>query len=97
MPRALRIGNGIAIAVFAGVVDIDGHAREPLDHVFAGEAACQLVPQAAMLMLGGASEFVVADLHFAEEDSAGSSETRPRVVSRTARGCSQISLSMKCL
>ena len=34
-------------------------------------AACQLVPQAAMLMLGARGQLFVGDLHFAEEDFAG--------------------------
>ena len=31
------VGDGVAVAVLAGVVDIDGEAGEALDHEFAGE------------------------------------------------------------
>ena len=32
------VGDGVAVAVFAGVVDVDGEAGEALDHELAGEA-----------------------------------------------------------
>ncbi len=35
--EGVAVGDGIAIAVFAGVVDVDGQTREALDHVLAGE------------------------------------------------------------
>ena len=35
--EGVAIGDGIAIAIFAGVVDVDRQAGEALDHVFAGE------------------------------------------------------------
>jgi hypothetical protein len=96
--EGVGVGDGRAVAVFAGVVDFDGDAGEALDHVFAGEAACQLVPQAAMLMLVICGEFSSGSIFISLRKTwPESSETRPRVVSRMARGCSQISLSMKCL
>jgi hypothetical protein len=35
--KGVAIGDGIAIAVFARVIDIDGQAGQALDHVFAGQ------------------------------------------------------------
>ena len=35
--ECVAIGDGIAIAVLAGVVHVDGQAREALDHVLAGK------------------------------------------------------------
>ena len=69
--EGVAIGNGIAIAVFAGVVDVDGHAREALDHVFAGERGMPAGAAGGDVDAGGAGEFVVVDFHFAEEDVAG--------------------------
>ncbi len=69
--ECVAIGDGIAIAVFAGVVDIDGHAGEALDHVFAGEGGVPAGTAGGDVDARGAGEFVVIDLHFAEEDAAG--------------------------
>ncbi len=60
-------------------------------------AACQLVPQAAMLMLDAAASSSSLISISPRKTLPESSETRPSVVSVMARGCSQISLSMKCL
>ena len=96
--QAERAGDGVAVAVLAGVVDVDGQAGEPLDHELAREAA---VPGGAAGGDGhaaGGLQVGLRDVEVGQEDlPAESSETRPRVVSRTARGCSLISLSMKCL
>ena len=50
--------------------------------------ACQLVPQAMMLIFFSRAEFLLADLHLVEKNVPVACETRPNVVSRTARGCS---------
>ena len=60
-------------------------------------AACQLVPQAAMLMLVALASSLSLNFISPRNTLPESSETLPSVVSVTARGCSQISLSMKCL
>ena len=48
-------------------------------------------------MLGGAGQLFVGNFHFAEEDFAGVERDAAECGVVTARGCSQISLSMKCL
>ena len=60
-------------------------------------AACQLVPQAAMWMLRALRKVSSGIFISARKTRPVSSEMRPMVVSRMARGCSKISLSMKCL
>ena len=60
-------------------------------------AACQDVPQASSVILSidvsSASEIAISF----RWTCPVSSEARPSTVSRTADGCSKISLSMKCL
>src|ERR1039457_3131318 len=59
-------------------------------------AACQLVPQAMIFTcLKPANSAGVISIS-SRKMWPVSWATRPRVVSRTARGCSKISLSMKC-
>ena len=95
--QRIAVGDGIAIAVFAGVVHIDGQAGQPLDHIFAGQAG---VPTGAaggdVDALAAASSWSVIFIS-PRKTLPESSETRPSVVSGMARGCSHISLSMKCL
>ena len=69
--EGVAIGNRIAIAVFAGVVDVDRQAGESLDHVFAGEGRVPTGAAGGDVDAGGAGEFIVGDFHFAEEDVAG--------------------------
>ncbi len=89
---------GVAVAVLAGVVDFDGEAGEALDHELAGEARVPAGAAGGDGDLAGVAEVFVGDLHGFEEDVAGVEGRRGRgVVSRMARGCSLISLSMKCL
>ena len=69
--QRVAVGNGIAIAVFAGVVDVDRQAREPLDHVLAGQRRVPAGAAGGDVDAGGVGEFLVADLHLAQEDLAG--------------------------
>ena len=65
------VGDGVAVAVLGGVVDVDGEAGEALDHELAGEAG---VPGGSA---GGDGDLValrrscVGDVHVGEEDLAG--------------------------
>ena len=66
----LRADDGIAVAPFAGVIDLDRDAGEAFDHELAG--LCGVPTGAAghdVDLLRGA-EFGFADLHFVEEDVA---------------------------
>ena len=83
--EGVAIGNGIAIAVFAGVVDVDGQAREALDHVLAGEGGVPAGAAGGDVDAGGAGELVVGDLHFAEEDACRSRGRRGRAWCREWR------------
>ena len=69
--EGVAVGDGIAVAIFAGVVDVDGQAGEALDHVLAGESGVPTGAAGGDVDAGGAGELVVVDLHFAEEDVAG--------------------------
>ncbi len=69
--QGIAIRDGVAIAVFAGVVDIDGHAGEALDHVFAGEGGVPAGAAGGDVDAGGRGQLFVVDVHFAEEDFAG--------------------------
>ena len=60
-------------------------------------AACQLVPQ-AMILIDVNSRNCFGEMSISSRKMRPLSwPTRPSSVSRTARGCSKISLSMKCL
>ena len=65
------VGDGVAVAVLAGVVDVDGEAGEALDHELAGEAGVPGGSAGGDGDLGGVAEVFVGDLHFLEEDVAG--------------------------
>ena len=92
------VGDGVAVAIFAGVVDVDGEAGEALDHELAGEAGVPAGAAGGDGDAGGGAEFGSGVMCMSGRKTwPVSRETRPRVVSRTARGCSLISLSMKCL
>ncbi len=69
--EGVAVGNGIAIAVFAGVVDVDGQAGKALDHVFAREGRMPTGSAGGDVDARRGGKLVVADFHFAEEDFAG--------------------------
>ena len=69
--QGVAIGDGVAIAIFAGVVDVNRKAGEAFDHVLAGERRVPTGAAGGDVDAGGAGQFVVVDLHFAEEDVAG--------------------------
>ena len=57
------VGDGIAVAVLAGVVDLGGEAGEALDHELAGEAGVPGGSAGGDGDLGGGAEFFFGDLH----------------------------------
>ena len=68
----MGVGDGIAVAVLAGVVDVDGKAGEALDHELAGEAGgCHEVPQAAMVIWVAARSSSGREVEVGQEDAAG--------------------------
>jgi hypothetical protein len=68
-----RVGaeDGIAIAPFAGVIDLDRNAGEILDHEFAGESGVPTGAAGGDIDFLQRLEFGFADLHFVEENGAG--------------------------
>ncbi len=69
--EGVGVGNGVAVAVFGGVVDVDGEAREALDHEFAGEAGVPGGAAGGDGDVGGGAEVGVGEGHVAEVDAAG--------------------------
>ena len=65
------VGDGIAVAVLAGIVDLGGEAGEALDHELAGEAGVPRGSAGGDGDLDGVAEVFGGDLHFLEEDLAG--------------------------
>ena len=65
------VRDGVAVAVFAGVVDVDGEAREALDHELAGEPGVPRGAAGGDGDAGGVAEVVVGEGHVGEEDAAG--------------------------
>jgi len=65
------VGDGVAVAVLGGVVDVDGEAGEALDHELAGEASVPGGSAGGDGDLGGGAELVVGDGEIVEEDAAG--------------------------
>ena len=63
--------NRIAIAPFAGVIDLDRNAGEALDHEFAGLSSMPTGATSHDVDFFRGAEFGLADLHFVEEDVAG--------------------------
>ena len=96
--QRVRSDDRIAVAELAAVVHFDRDARQLLDHEFAGQRR---------MPTGAASDDLdlleIRGTRFGEISISSrkmrpvSWPTRPSRVSRTARGCSKISLSMKCL
>ncbi len=66
-----RVGDGVAVAVLAGVVDFDGEAGEALDHELAGEASVPGGSAGGDGDLAGVAEVGFGDLHVGEKDFAG--------------------------
>ena len=67
----VRVGDGVAVAVLAGVVDVDGEAGEALDHELAGEAGVPGGSAGGDGDLAGVADLVVGDVQVVEEDVAG--------------------------
>ena len=65
------VGDGVAVAVLAGVVDVYGEAGEALDHELAGEAGVPGGAAGGDGDAGGGAELFGGDLHVGEEDLAG--------------------------
>ena len=65
------VGDGVAVAVLGGVVDVDGEAGEALDHELAGEAGVPGGAAGGDGDAGGGLELGGGDLHVGEEDLAG--------------------------
>ena len=86
--EGVGVGDGVAIAVLAGVVDVDGDAGEALDHVLAGEGGVPAGAAGGDVDLGRGASSSAVMLMSSRKTWPVSSETRPRVVSRMARGCS---------
>ena len=70
-PRSGRVGDGVAVAVFGGVVDVDGEAGEAFDHELAGEPGVPTGAAGGDGDAGGGAEVVVGEAHVAEVDFAG--------------------------
>ncbi len=67
----VAVGDGVAIAVLAGIIDIDGQAGEALDHVFAGLRGVPTGAAGGDVDAGGGGQLLVGDLHLAQVHFAG--------------------------
>ncbi len=65
------VGDGVAVTVLGGVVDVDGDAGEALDHELAGEARVPGRAAGGDGDAGGVAEVGLGDGHVGEEDLAG--------------------------
>ncbi len=65
------VGDGVAVAVLGGVVDVYGEACEALDHELAGEACVPTCAAGGDGEAGGGFKFLGGDLHVGKEDLAG--------------------------
>ena len=72
------VGNGVAVAVLAGVVDVHGQAGEPLDHELAGQAGVPAGPTRGNRYSRCRPELLGGDLHVGQEDLAGFEAKRGR-------------------
>ncbi len=88
---------GVAITELAAVIHFHGQPRQALDHELAGQAGMPTGAAGQDLDMLESAEFLRGDIHFVQEDWAGILAHPAQTVSRTARGCSKISFSMKCL
>src|ERR1035438_1613138 len=66
----MAVGNWVAIAVFAGVINVHRQAREPFDHVLAAKRGVPTRPARGNVDAGGGGQLVVGNFHFAKEDLA---------------------------
>lgn len=64
------VGDGVAVAVLGGVVDLDREAGEALDHELAGEASMPGGSAGGDGDLGGFADLGVGDVEFFEENVA---------------------------
>ena len=87
----------IAVSQLAGIFHFHRQPGQGLDLVFAHQAACQLVPQAVMMMRLTARSCCGVRLKPPNFDVAASRSSRPRMAFSIDSGCSKISLSMKCV
>ena len=60
----------IAIAELAGVVHLDRHARQPLDHVFSGQSGVPACAAGGNVQLAQVAELFFADVHLLQKDLA---------------------------
>ena len=67
----MRSGDGIAIAVLAGVVHVHRQPRQPLDHVLAGQGGMPTGAAGGDVDASTRRQFFVGNLHLAEKDLAG--------------------------
>jgi hypothetical protein len=88
------VDRRVAIAQFAGVLDLDRHPGQLLDQIFADQAACQLVPQAVRMMRSTAAQLLRGEVQPAELGRRVVVVERPRMAFAIDSGCSKISLSM---
>ena len=66
-----RVGDGRAVAILAGVIDLGAQAGEALDHELAGEARVPTCSTSRDGDLCAGEEIGVGELHLGEEDAAG--------------------------
>src|SRR5205823_6816039 len=66
----IRSSDGIAVAVFTGVIDLDGNTRQALEHELAGQRGMPACPASGDVDLFDIAELSFADLHLFQEDLA---------------------------
>src|SRR5437868_951839 len=69
--ESIRAGDGIAVAIFAGVIHFHGNAREPLNHELARERGVPAGSTSRDIDFVCLAEILLADLHLFEEDLSG--------------------------
>lgn len=65
------VGDGVAVTVLGGVVDVDGEAGEALDHELSGESGVPGGAAGGDGDLGGVADVVVGEVEVVDEDLAG--------------------------
>ena len=65
------VGDGVAVAILAGVVDVDGEAGEALDHELSGESGVPGGAAGGDGDLGGVADLVVGEVEIVEVDVPG--------------------------
>jgi hypothetical protein len=86
----------VAVEEFVRELDFHGHVREFFDQVFADQRRVPARAVAAMTMRSILAQFPGVMFKPPNFAVAPSKSTRPRKAFSTVRGCSKISLSMKC-